>query len=330
MNQHSIDNLINLFLKREKINDIPVAIEDIAKKYASIEYIESPISFDGITIKERGKKSKIILFSDNYHQRIKFTIAHELGHIIIPWHVGKIVDEEIFGIEDVYDEYHEMEIEANRFAAGILLPIEPVKERFNQLFNIENIKLADVVEEISEIADVSLQATIYKLIKIFPSGCAYFYVNSDRVIEESGHSPGTYTRIPSRGDHFSLSIFRSVEHEYSKILRGNIKIYFLQFDEDVDTLDFTYEENPIWKDLLFEILKDKCSDEKEVKKMYKSINSVIGGCFGIIKNKGYNYNDLANHLHERLVRKEYNWIVEHDQYLEFMSAKTSDLFNKIN
>jgi hypothetical protein len=64
-------------------------------------------------------------------QRQRFTIAHEIGHFML--HRDRIGD----GIRDtiLYRSKlsNQMEAEANRFAAGLLMPFEQVRTKLNEL-----------------------------------------------------------------------------------------------------------------------------------------------------------------------------------------------------
>src|SRR5688500_8404326 len=74
---------------------IPFNVEKLVSEYAEVIYRKIPISgVDGISInlKTIGKQTKIVVNSSIPKTRQIFTLAHELGHIIIPWHLGTIID----------------------------------------------------------------------------------------------------------------------------------------------------------------------------------------------------------------------------------------------
>jgi Zn-dependent peptidase ImmA (M78 family) len=66
----------------------PVDIFSLAKQYAKVDLMSIPFDVDGITLhlKVPGKISHIIINDGYPHRRIRFTLAHELGHVLIPWH----------------------------------------------------------------------------------------------------------------------------------------------------------------------------------------------------------------------------------------------------
>ena len=99
----------------------PYDLDTLVKNYADIEEHHFPFDADGVTIGIGGdKKPQILINSSPPMTRKKFTLAHELGHIIIPWHTGTIVSH--INPEGANLEYREMESEANQFAAELLIP----------------------------------------------------------------------------------------------------------------------------------------------------------------------------------------------------------------
>lgn len=91
---------------------------------------------DGFTFKLENGIQLICYNQNNNRWRNRFTIAHEMGHIILHKHVKR----------------DQLEKEANMFAARILMPMGLIKE-----LNIKN------PEELSKLCDVSLEAATFRL-----------------------------------------------------------------------------------------------------------------------------------------------------------------------
>lgn len=99
----------------------PYNLNELVEKYADIEEHHFPFDADGVTVGiGRDKKPQILINMLQPPTRKKFTLAHELGHIIIPWHTGTIVSH--INPMGANFEYREMESEANQFAAELLIP----------------------------------------------------------------------------------------------------------------------------------------------------------------------------------------------------------------
>ena len=106
----------------------PIDIISLIWKYAELKFISFP--FDGIdgvslNLKVPNKPTKVIVNYNNPMVRKRFTLAHELGHILIPWHVGTIIDfidQNHSSLNQEQLEYWNIESEANTFAAELLMP----------------------------------------------------------------------------------------------------------------------------------------------------------------------------------------------------------------
>lgn len=108
-----------------------------------------------------------------YKPRRQFTLAHELGHIFIPWHNGDTkcdIDNHYIKIggKRMLDT---QELEANIFASDILMPVEWLKEIIN---SNQFTAFDSLVAEISKQAKTSIMACFYALEQVLPSGYIYF------------------------------------------------------------------------------------------------------------------------------------------------------------
>ena len=99
----------------------PFDLRSFAESSLDVVYLNIPIKdVDGVVLnlKTPGKNAKILINSSVPFVRQNFTLAHELGHFFIPWHIGTIGDS-VHADYNADFEYAEMEIEANRFAAAL-------------------------------------------------------------------------------------------------------------------------------------------------------------------------------------------------------------------
>lgn len=126
----SPDKIVTAILKEEPNLTIPVPIEELCKRLDITEFQElSSDGFEGGLITDQERSSGIILFKAAIKPRRRFTIAHELGHFLMPSHIpsqaGKFLcsrdDMRAMGIKEG-TKRQRMEGEANRFASLILMP----------------------------------------------------------------------------------------------------------------------------------------------------------------------------------------------------------------
>src|SRR5271165_5857561 len=102
----------------------PIDVAMVAERYATVEYCDIPLRVDGICLdlKRTGKRPTIIINVNQPRRRKRFTLAHELGHVLIPWHRGSLYDDFSMLDADTQFDRREMEGEANRFASELLIP----------------------------------------------------------------------------------------------------------------------------------------------------------------------------------------------------------------
>jgi len=133
----SPDGLVAKILQLEPNLPIPVPIEDVCQQL-DIEKI-APLEtegFEGALLTDIARSRGIILVNQQAsRQRKRFTIAHELGHFLIPTHIPDVEGRFLCSRHDLSrmsgkegDRRARMEVEANRFASLLLIP-PPVLKR---------------------------------------------------------------------------------------------------------------------------------------------------------------------------------------------------------
>lgn len=126
----SPDKIVQLILEAERDLPIPVPIEALCRQL-DIEDIQPLTSkgFEGGLITDADRSFGFILASGGYEPRRRFTVAHELGHFLMPKHVPDEPGRFLCSRADMLrldmkeaDRRARMEAEANRFASLILMP----------------------------------------------------------------------------------------------------------------------------------------------------------------------------------------------------------------
>ncbi|HRI93808.1 MAG TPA: ImmA/IrrE family metallo-endopeptidase [Accumulibacter sp.] len=110
---------------------LPVPVEEIAHQLdiTEIRRIETK-GFEGGLIAWDDKSDGVILVNNSgSRQRQRFTIGHELGHFLNPWHKPKNAEGFRCTSSDIHvtsaqpgDRATQMEVEANRFSVELLIP----------------------------------------------------------------------------------------------------------------------------------------------------------------------------------------------------------------
>lgn len=127
----SPERLVLEILKHEPTLAIPIPIEELCLRLDILEIV--PLTTDGYEgglLTSADKFNGTILFNEaSPKQRRRFTIAHELGHFLMPSHLPSPDGRFLCKLQDMMtlkggetDKRLKMEVEANRFASQILMP----------------------------------------------------------------------------------------------------------------------------------------------------------------------------------------------------------------
>ncbi|MCX4973184.1 ImmA/IrrE family metallo-endopeptidase [Streptomyces sp. NBC_00620] len=156
-------------LRKYEVDTFPVPIESIARAEG---VIITRKAFDGREsgFALRDGQTRIIgVNSATSPRRQRFTIAHEMGHLDL--HEGKplIVDHamRIDWRDDVSSlGTNEQEIEANAFAAEILMPVRMIRSQVSSYARDGNIIRDRLIVKLARDFDVSAEAMGYRLINL--------------------------------------------------------------------------------------------------------------------------------------------------------------------
>lgn len=153
-------------LDNHSIKPGPVPVEDLAKASGvQVVYRNFNNEISGALVR-RGTSAIIAVAAEQPHVRQRFTIAHELGHFLLhPTDGEEVHVDKHFRVqfrsptsstaEDVG------EIEANAFAAALLMPEEWILRETRQVtFDFDD---PEAVRELAERYDVSTQAMTFRL-----------------------------------------------------------------------------------------------------------------------------------------------------------------------
>jgi Zn-dependent peptidase ImmA (M78 family) len=165
--QHEAHRLITKF----GITEPPVPVESIVQN-EGIEIarhrFEGPES--GFAIQD-GFRRIIGVNTQTSRRRQRFTLAHELGHILLHAPRKLTVDQAVLRV-DLRNEVSSMgtnaeEIQANNFAASLLMPDDMVLAHVTDLVRANgDISRDDLISQLAREFDVSIEAMGYRLINL--------------------------------------------------------------------------------------------------------------------------------------------------------------------
>lgn len=147
-----------------KIEGAPVPVDEIARRYRiEIRPEAFPDDISGALC--RGPEGAVIAVNRAHHEhRRRFTIAHELGHFLLHQDAPAYYDAQHqvglhFRAKATGAEWDPKEIEANKFAAELLMPRKLVLARVRASAEVDAAKLAAEFK-------VSPEAMTYRLAEL--------------------------------------------------------------------------------------------------------------------------------------------------------------------
>ncbi len=164
--QLSMEERAAAILKRLKIDKAPIPVERIAKKLgATLQYepFDGKDDVSGMLFRD-AERTVIGINSMHPRTRQRFSIAHECGHLEL--HKGKMYVDARVNFRDAVSglAIDQEEIEANAFAAALLMPQSLVLSGIRKAIKKrESHDVPVIVEELARAFDVSKQAMEIRL-----------------------------------------------------------------------------------------------------------------------------------------------------------------------
>ena len=171
----------------------PVSLTDVTEKIGlRIEHVNST-GFEGALIRVEDRPRGIIAVRESIRrekERERFTIAHEIGHYLLPGHDAANSVCQGDQVELASKDKDSFELAANRFAVELLLPSGAVR-RIVRKFGIS----MDTCSFVGKQFQASLTAAAVQCVVLSDSNRAALVVSRRGVIEYFKKSPGFSDRI---------------------------------------------------------------------------------------------------------------------------------------
>ncbi|MDW7729316.1 MAG: ImmA/IrrE family metallo-endopeptidase [Bacillota bacterium] len=163
-------------LRELEIIKPPIPVEDICRHFDIECIVDADIESEALLIIGEKISRPLIAVKANkrYESRVKFSLAHELGHYIIPEHQ----DSKYYCTLGDLNDYHEKsaEIEANQFAAELLIPsqwLTPEIRRHDVTLNM--------LKTFAEKFETSLSSTAIKVAGLCSDRIAVVYTQNGQI-----------------------------------------------------------------------------------------------------------------------------------------------------
>lgn len=294
--------LANLVIKRYKLEP-GFDVAKFLSTQADLRFGKIPDDVDGISLflKSKDRQPVVIISSDLPATRQKFTMAHELGHVFIPWHIGTIFSHTDENHDYANLLYHDGEVEANRFAAELLMPTQWVESLLSTQHP------ATVLETICKTAGTSHIAAFYKIGTRISSEYIGVLTNlQGKVVSSISNNARLVS--PQKGDFIKDQAIFKIASEYKRSTSTQNHIYWLRFSEDV--VIPTDDDPRSWRDILYPIIEELHLDKK--------IGVRIIACISALNKPGV--------MNEEFFLKARQRIASDDEFFEVSKHPDFELF----
>jgi hypothetical protein len=286
-----------------------------------------PLAVDGATfnLKVSGKLPTIVIEQDKPLRRRRFTLAHELGHVLIPWHAGSIVDQITFASEDRTTAYSILESEANRFASELLMPAEWMVEIMGELENPP-----EILECIADQAEVSRIAAAIRLIDCMPAGYTFAVVDADGIATFSGRSPDTIANRLELGAFIDSpeTIFEASDKRWESKHAEGLYLWW-RFPREA-ALPKAGDRRS-WREILAKMIHDIGVPQAQSEKFKQSVNGVVAYANGVAPARTAEaiYSAALQRFHSKAHQNDdFRKLVKHKNFSLYLVDRIDDLLAK--
>lgn len=165
---------------------LPVPIVEIAYALNIVE-IQDVVTdgFEGGLITNNLKTSGSILVNERSNpRRRRYTVGHEIGHYLNPWHKPKDGQQFLCSNKDLLrsasktmTSFEKMEVEANQFAAELLMPTRIFRDDLRRLQGID----LGHIERLADKYDVSKEAAARRYVELQDEPCAIIFSHNGKI-----------------------------------------------------------------------------------------------------------------------------------------------------
>lgn len=176
----SPERLLGVILAHHPDWQPPVDVETFARSVGIIDFMDLEVDgFVGALQTDMEKTKGIILSAAGMPpRRRRFTVAHELGHFLIAAHRGDKRCTARDLMETRRETLHQKEeAQANRFAAGLLMPKPWFVQQTDELGTPAVVHL----RALADTYDVSLEAAANRWAELTPEACAFVFLRNGQV-----------------------------------------------------------------------------------------------------------------------------------------------------
>ncbi|MDQ9172059.1 ImmA/IrrE family metallo-endopeptidase [Oxalobacteraceae bacterium R-40] len=164
----SIEEKATATLEQLNLTSIPIDPASVAARLGlSVRFESFSDDLSGVLMR-KPEGSIVAVNSRHGVARQRFTIAHEIGHHVLQHKGDLFIDQTVLNRRDGRSSYaiDSQEIEANAFAAALLMPRQQVTNELIALMNSSMIEQKNLARELANRFQVSEQAMSFRLVNL--------------------------------------------------------------------------------------------------------------------------------------------------------------------
>jgi hypothetical protein len=304
---------------------VPVDVESVVTRYADIEFDNIPGDVDAVLIRRASSRPRLIaasrLSAPSRVNRYRFTLAHELGHIIIPWQVATIYCHVNIAYHAGTILHQRMEAEANRFAAELLVP-----HSWATLWVRESGgSLAERTLSMSRAARVSPEVAVIASGNAAPADCMLLLLDEHGHVVIARDSPqSNFLKVPGHGESIDYDALSS----WGRVSIANAA------GKTIVAVDCTLTAvaAPRPTETSAELLQEVLNDVEPNPEDRQRLRNKVAGCIGYANDKAgtsASVEDILIKLRLRLIgREDIGAVADHPKLQSFLLAKAHELANR--
>ncbi len=305
----------------------PYDMKELVSLYAEVSFLDFPVEADGMSLGlKQSDKPKTYINSLRPEVRQRFTLAHELGHVIIPWHIGNVVSHTDFKENDEEEtgsdfqpnrggdyEYRQIEGEANRFAAELLMPTSWLVDILAEV-DVSNFEKTLI--EVIQRSGTSRDTALIKVFSALPPGYICAEVDKNKTVVSSFMSPNT--QVYKLGLNTNLTSEPYSVHKAKMFFSLGSKNYFLwSFENSIQPPDDF--DSSSWREVLNTILEDTSLQSKR-----QSINTILPSLFQSVKEKS-DSEIFSYIIHRYSTRGDLEGFPQHPLFEQYVVKRLKEL-----
>jgi hypothetical protein len=299
---------------------VPVDVEGILNDRAEVEYDAFPagVECDAVVLRKQGHRARVVINQRAHGNRIRFTIAHELGHIVLPWQIGTLFCHAKITYRPSDGLVGEIEKDAHQFASELLVPEDWLRTRL-PLTDPKPVLLSEALVEVAKTAQVSVIAAVLSAGRLMAPE-TLLVLTQDDLVTYAISAPGAKYLAPDKDSRFVAEDYKLVGAGLGRVTYANGKVLHVVHFHPTTTPASSVLSTPA-KEILSEILQDLGAIGAERLKLQQVVAGVIGYANGL---SGQDH--PLSMLRQRFIgRSELRGIVTHPRFGEFLIQKAEEL-----